>query len=288
MVVDKPAGWTSHQVVARARRLLGTRKVGHAGTLDPMATGVLLVGVNRATRLLGHLMLTTKSYTATIRLGLGTLTDDAEGAVTDAPGAAGLSDAEIQAAVQPLLGAISQVPTAVSAIKVDGVRSYARVRAGEEFSLAARPVTVHRLDVLARRDADVHGLACVDLDVVVDCSSGTYVRALARDLGAALGSAGHLTALRRTAVGPFQLAEAVPLGEETAELTLLGMTEVVRRTFPTVQVTAVEEAAVRVGRGLPGRLLAADLVALLSPAGEFLALYRPGDGAAVPAAVFCA
>jgi tRNA pseudouridine55 synthase len=286
-VVDKPAGWTSHQVVARCRRILGTRKVGHAGTLDPMATGVLLVGVNRATRLLGHLMLTRKAYDATIRLGIGTVTDDAEGDVVARPGLEGLTAPALEAALQPLRGLVEQVPTAVSAIKVDGVRSYANVRAGKDVALAARPVTVHRFDVLDRRDVTVDGVACVDLDVVVECSSGTYVRALARDLGAALGSAGHLTALRRTAVGPFTLAEAVPLDDGTQALPMTGLADVVRRTFPTLVVTDEEEAAVRVGRALPDRTLDADLVALLSPAGEFLALYRPRDDHAVPEAVFC-
>jgi tRNA pseudouridine55 synthase len=286
VVVDKPAGWTSHQVVARCRRVLGTRKVGHAGTLDPMATGVLLVGVNRATRLLGHLMLTRKSYTGTIRLGLGTVTDDAEGDVTAAPGALGLTDAVVETAMAPLRGVIQQVPTAVSAIKVDGVRSYAKVRAGEDVELAARTVTVHRFAVLARRDADVDGVRCIDLDVAVECTSGTYVRALARDLGARLGSAGHLTALRRTAVGPFSLDEAVPLTEATSELPLIGMTDLVRRIFATLVVTAEEEAAVRVGRPLPGRELPAELVAVISPDEEFLALYRSRNGLAVPESVF--
>ena len=273
-------------MVARCRRILGTRKVGHAGTLDPMATGVLLVGVNRATRLLGHLMLTRKAYTATVRLGVGTLTDDAEGDVTTAPGAAGLTAAALEAALGPLRGEIEQVPTAVSAIKVGGVRSYARVRAGEEVALAARPVTVHRLDLLARRKVIAAGVPCVDLDVVVECSSGTYVRALARDLGASLGTAGHLTALRRTAVGPFDLAEAVPIAEDTTRLPLVDLATLVRRTFATLVVTAEEEAAVRVGRPLPDRALAADVVAVLSPDEEFLALYRSRDGLAVPEAVF--
>ena len=287
MVVDKPAGLTSHQVVARCRRLLGTRKVGHAGTLDPMATGVLLVGVNRATRLLGHLMLTRKAYTATVRLGVGTVTDDAEGAATDAPGVVGLEAAALEAALLPLRGAITQVPTAVSAIKVDGVRSYARVRAGEEVALAGRPVTVHRLEVLDRSDLDVDGVPCVDLDVLVECSSGTYVRALARDLGTALGSAGHLTALRRTAVGPFGLDEAVPLTDATETLPVLGMADVVRRTFATVVLDAEQEAAVRVGRALPGLALPAEQAALLSAEDEFLALYRRRGEGAVAEAVFC-
>ena len=287
LVVDKPSGLSSHDVVARVRRIAGTRKVGHAGTLDPMATGVLLVGVNRATRLLGHLMLTRKAYTATVRLGFGTVTDDAEGEVTDAPGLESVDDVALQAALAPLRGAITQVPTAVSAIKVDGVRSYARVRAGEDVALAGRPVTVHRLEVLGRRDLDVDGVPCVDLDVVVECSSGTYVRALARDLGAALGSAGHLTALRRTAVGPFGLDEAVALTDTTTELPVLGLADVVRRTFATVVLDAEQEAAVRVGRALPGLALPAEQAALLSAEDEFLALYRRRGDGAVAEAVFC-
>jgi tRNA pseudouridine55 synthase len=211
VVVDKAAGETSHQVVARARRLLGTRKIGHAGTLDPMATGVLVLGVGRATRLLGYLSLTDKAYEATIRLGQATITDDADGEVTRAVGAVGITDGAIEQAMARLRGRIEQVPSAVSAIKVGGVRSYARVRSGTEVALAARPVTVIGFDVVSRRDLSAGGLAVVDLDVVVECSSGTYVRALARDLGAALGAGGHLTALRRTRVGPFTLAEAQSL-----------------------------------------------------------------------------
>jgi tRNA pseudouridine55 synthase len=182
VVVDKPAGLTSHDVVARMRRLAGTRKVGHAGTLDPMATGVLLVGIGRATRLLGHLALTDKAYDATVRLGVSTTTDDAEGEVLATADASGVPDAAVREALAALTGEIAQVPSSVSAIKVDGVRSYARVRAGESVALAARPVRVARFDLLDRRGDD--------LDVHVVCSSGTYVRALARDIGAALGSAG--------------------------------------------------------------------------------------------------
>jgi len=291
-VVDKAAGLTSHGVVGRVRRLVGTRKVGHAGTLDPMATGVLLVGVNRATRLLGHLMLTEKAYTATIRLGAGTVTDDAEGEVTTVPGLGPLDADRLEAALAPLRGDILQVPTAVSAIKVDGVRSYARVRTGQAVELTARPVRVQRFDVRSRREVVAHSVPCLDLDVEVVCSSGTYIRALARDLGAALGSAGHLTALRRTRVGPFGLAEAVVLpepaepGTEPPGLPMLGMTAVVRRCFPTVTVRGAEEAAVRVGRPLTGLDLTAELVAVLSPSEEFLALYRRQDGRAVPEAVF--
>ncbi len=199
---------TSHDVVSRCRKLLNTRKVGHAGTLDPMATGVLILGVERATKLLGLLALTTKSYSATIRLGQATTTDDAEGEVLTTADASAVTDEQIAAEIAKLTGDIQQVPASVSAIKVDGQRAHALIRAGEEVTLAARPVTVSRFDVLARRDVPGDSGGFVDLDVDVDCSSGTYIRALARDLGAALGVGGHLTALRRTSVGPFTLEHA--------------------------------------------------------------------------------
>ena len=188
------------------RRLAGTRKVGHAGTLDPMATGVLVLGLGPGTRLLTYLVGTDKTYRATIRLGQATVTDDAEGEVVGGADASGLTAADISSEVARLTGPIQQRPSSVSAIKVDGRRSYARVRAGEEVELAARPVTVHRFDVLDHRAGCRGGRAVLDLDVEVDVSSGTYVRALARDLGAALGVGGHLTALRRTRVGPFDLS----------------------------------------------------------------------------------
>ncbi|WP_183340959.1 tRNA pseudouridine(55) synthase TruB [Microlunatus antarcticus] len=288
VVVDKAAGLTSHGVVGRVRRLLGTRKVGHAGTLDPMATGVLVVGVERATRLLGHLTLTDKTYEATIRLGVGTVTDDAEGDVVATPGAPELDTIRLEVALDALRGPILQVPTAVSAIKVDGVRSYARVRAGEEVALVPRPVTVHRFDVLARRDAEAEGVAVIDLDVVVDCSSGTYIRALARDLGSALGSAGHLTALRRTRVGPFTLDEAVVLPEPGHDVTpprVEPIAQVAARSFPVVVLDADRSADVRVGRRLP-QLALEGLTALVDQDGTFLALYRPGPDGARPEAVF--
>lgn len=287
LVVDKPSGWTSHQVVGRCRRLLGTRKVGHAGTLDPMATGVLVVGVGRATRLLGHLALTSKSYSATIRLGQSTITDDAEGELTSAAGAGALTDAAIEAAIEPLRGAIVQVPSTVSAIKINGERSYARARRGEDVVLAGRPVTVSRFDVLDRRDTDAAGTPVIDLDVVVDCSSGTYIRALARDLGAALGTGGHLTALRRTRVGSFGLDEALPPDELTADPPrrpeLIGLDAVARQNFPYLELDADEARAVGYGRPLP-RSLPGDPTALLH-GGELLALYRPDGDRAVPVAV---
>ncbi len=205
VVVDKPGGMTSHDVVARVRRALGTRKVGHAGTLDPMATGVLVLGVNRATRLLGHLMLTEKAYDATIRLGASTTTDDAEGEVVATATTDHLTEAGIREALAAFVGEIDQKPTAVSAIKVDGKRAYQRVRDGEDVDLPARRVTIHALEVTGVRGSDV--------DISVRCSSGTYIRAIARDLGAALGVGGHLVALRRTAVGRLRpLPGAQPRG----------------------------------------------------------------------------
>lgn len=285
-VVDKPQGWTSHQVVGRCRRIFGTRKVGHAGTLDPMATGVLLVGVNRATRLLGHLMLTQKEYTATIRLGVGTVTDDAEGETVSTPGCAGVPLEELRAAIATLTGDIRQVPTAVSAIKVDGRRAYARVRAGEEVALKARPVTVHEFILLGSTPGEAAGVPVVDCDVRVRCSSGTYVRALARDLGARLGTAGHLTALRRTRVGPFGLDQAHPVSDTTTHLPLLDLATVARACFPVVAVDDVAAREVGHGRPLEGVALTGLTAVLHSD--RFLALYRPSSDAdrAVPEAVF--
>ncbi len=287
IVVDKPQGWTSHQVVGRVRRLVGTRKVGHAGTLDPMATGVLLVGVERATRLLGHLAGHDKSYLATIRLGQETVTDDAEGDVLAAAGATGLTRDDVATAVGPYRGDIVQVPSAVSAIKVAGVRSYARVRAGEDVQLKARPVTVSRYDVLAARQASAEGLPVIDVDVVVDCSSGTYIRALARDLGRDLGTGGHLTALRRTRVGQFGLHDASLDADGLAvdlPPAMLTLADVATRAFEHVELTGAEAADVRFGRSL-ARPVPAAPTALLSD-GEFLALYEPHEGGSRPIAVF--
>jgi tRNA pseudouridine55 synthase len=284
VILDKPAGWTSHQVVGRVRRLLGTRRVGHAGTLDPMATGVLVVGVNRATRLLGLLALDDKAYAATIRLGLATRTDDAEGEVLTATGAADLDQDRLDAAVAALTGDIQQVPSAVSAVKIEGVRAYARVRAGHEVTLAPRAVRVSRFEVSERREARVDGIEVVDLDVVVECSTGTYVRALARDLGAALGTGGHLTALRRLRSGPFSVADAQTLTETPP--TLLGLADAVRRCFPSLTVDEATAAAVRHGRRLTDVPLPAPRAALFTDSGEFLALYRQQLYEAVPEAVF--
>lgn len=282
VVVDKPAGMTSHDVVARVRRLAGTRKVGHAGTLDPMATGVLLLGVNRATRLLGHLALTEKAYDATVRLGVATTTDDAEGDPVSTTSAAAVTDEQVADAFGALVGDIEQVPSSVSAIKVDGRRAYARVRAGETVELAARPVTVHAITVGdTRRHDDV-----VDVDISVRCSSGTYVRALARDAGAALGVGGHLTALRRTAVGPFGLDDAATLDALAEQLVTVPIDDVARRCFPTWTLDADGAAAVAVGRKLALDLGAPGPVAVFDGAGRFLALYEQRGEVAAAVAVF--
>ena len=271
LVVDKGMGLTSHDVVAKLRKLASTRKVGHAGTLDPDATGVLVCGVGRATRLLGHLLLAEKDYEATVRLGVTTTTDDAQGEVLITRPAEGVTDAGIAAAVLALTGEIQQVPSTVSAIKVNGVRSYARVRAGETVELAARPVTVSRFDVLARRDDS--------LDIAVTCSSGTYVRALARDLGEALDCGAHLTALRRTRVGPFTLAHARTLEQLADTLEFMTLDAAVGSLFPRRDVGAEEAADLRHGRpldpsGQPGA------VGVFGPEGEVLALVEDKDGRA--------
>ncbi|MDQ6650231.1 MAG: tRNA pseudouridine(55) synthase TruB [Actinomycetota bacterium] len=286
LVVDKPAGWTSHDVVARLRRAAATRRVGHAGTLDPMATGVLLVGIGRATRLLGHLALTDKAYLGTIRLGLTTTTDDAEGEPAGGAPAGAVTDARITAGLEALTGAINQVPSSVSAIKVDGVRSYVRVRAGEPVALPSRPVVVTRLDLLGvRRGGDV-----VDLEVSVECSSGTYVRALARDLGAGLGVGGHLTALRRTRVGQYGIQSASTLDELTAEGfrladRVVSLAAAAAAAFARREVDAETARLVSHGSRLPptGRL---GPVAIFGPEGELLSLVEDRDGAARPLVVF--
>ena len=280
VVVDKPGGMTSHDVVSRVRRLAGTRKVGHAGTLDPMATGVLVLGVERATRLLGHLMLTEKAYDATVRLGAVTTTDDAEGEIVSTAPTAGLDAGAVRAAAAAFVGTLEQVPSAVSAVKVDGKRAYARVRAGEDVALEPRTVTVHELVV---RDVRL-GDEVVDLDIGVRCSSGTYIRAIARDLGAALGVGGHLTSLRRTAVGPFTLDRARTLVELGERFDLVPIADAARASFPSLELTPEQAADVRVGRALELDLSA--VTAVFDPSGEFLALYEPRDGRARAVAVF--
>lgn len=284
VVLDKPAGWTSHDVVARLRRILGTRKVGHAGTLDPMATGVLVAGVGRGTKLLTYLVGTDKTYLATIRLGASTVTDDAEGEVVERTDAAGVTEAAIADGMAALTGTIQQVPSAVSAIKVDGRRAYARVRAGEQVALAAREVTVGRFDLLDLRRSDTDGV--IDLDVVVDCSSGTYVRAVARDLGAALGVGGHLTALRRTRVGPFGLEAAHTLDEYAAGTPVTPLATAARSVFPVRALTEDEVRRLAHGQRLDPAGLGSDPVAAFSPDGALIALVRETGTTCRPLLVF--
>jgi len=272
VIVDKPAGWTSHDVVARVRRLAGTRRVGHAGTLDPMATGVLVLGIERATKLLTYLVGARKSYDATIRLGAATVTDDAEGEVLARTDASGVADLDIEKALVPLRGDIQQVPSAVSAIKVDGKRAYARVRAGEEVELPARPVTVFRFAAHRARRSVVEDCAVVDVDVTVDCSSGTYVRALARDAGATLGVGGHLIALRRTAVGPYQLDAARTLDQLAEQFSVMPVADAVRAAFPVRDLTADEARRLVHGQRIAATGLGEGPVGAFAPDGTPVAL----------------
>ena len=287
VIVDKPGGLTSHDVVARIRRLAGTRKVGHAGTLDPMATGVLVVGVERATRLLGYLTLTEKRYDATIRLGQSTSTDDAEGEITGGASAAGVSAETVSAAIVNLTGEIQQVPPVVSAIKVDGQRAYKLTRAGAAPELKPRPVTVYEFTVTAIRPVDGAGL--LDLDATVRCSSGTYLLALARDLGAALGTGGHLTALRRTQVGGYGLAAARTLDQLAERFEVMPLAQAAAAAFPRRDLTADE--ARRLAHG--GRLTAVPPApdpdhptAAFAPDGSLVALLTEQSGQARPLVVF--
>ena len=290
VVVDKPAGMTSHDVVGRLRRLARTRRVGHGGTLDPMATGVLIVAVNRATRLLTYVSGSDKAYAATVRLGQSTVTDDAEGEVTGGAPAGGVTRAAVEAGLADLTGEIMQVPSAVSAIKVNGQRAYKRVRDGEEVALAPRPVTVSRLDLVGWHPVDGHLL---DVDIEVECGSGTYVRALARDLGQALGVGGHLTALRRTRVGEFRIDEAVTLAgmQEMSEKnghidsTIMPLEVAAGRLLPLH--TLDDDAARRVAHGnpVPLDIHDSDRCGLLSPDGRLLAVAVGRNGLARPEVV---
>ncbi len=290
LVVDKPAGLTSHDVVARIRRLAGTRRVGHAGTLDPMATGVLVIGLGKATRLLGHLTLTEKEYQATIRLGQATDTGDAEGTVTGGAPAGGLTAAAVQAAAATLTGPIEQVPPAVSAIKVGGRRSYQLAREGAPPVLRPRPVTVGSFTVGPLRAAG----DLLDVDAQVRCSSGTYIRALARDMGQALGVGGHLTRLRRTRVGPYDLSAAQPLDElaRAAEaggpgaLPVLPLAEAAAAAFPARQLTPDEARALSHGGRLRAQGGQAGPVAAFGPDGTLIALVEEQGEQARPLAVF--
>jgi tRNA pseudouridine55 synthase len=272
VIIDKPAGWTSHDVVARVRRLAGTRRVGHAGTLDPMATGVLVLGVERATKLLTYLVGARKTYEGTIRFGISTATDDAEGETLSRTDASLVSDIDVERAFLPLRGEIQQVPSSVSAIKVDGKRSYARVRAGEEVALPARPVTVYQFDAVAARRSVVEGCAVVDVDVTVGCSSGTYVRALARDAGAALGVGAHLTMLRRTAVGSYRLDSARTLEQLGEHFSVMPLAQAARVAFPARELTSEEARCLAHGRRVAAVGLGEGPVAAFAPDGALVAL----------------
>nr|WP_239536956.1 tRNA pseudouridine(55) synthase TruB [Arthrobacter roseus] len=287
IIVDKPQEWTSHDVVGRVRRLAGTRKVGHAGTLDPMATGVLVVGVNKATRLLTYIVGTSKTYAGTIRLGQSTRTDDAEGEILAEHIAAAVTEEAVLDVVASLTGEIMQVPSSVSAIKVNGERAYARVRSGEEVSLAARPITVHSFEVADVRR--IRGGKLVDVDVTVDCSSGTYIRALARDLGSALGVGGHLTALRRTRVGPYSLEGAFTLEELAENFNMLSLDDAARALFPVRELLDTEAVDLSFGRRIPaGTGTNEGPVAAFAPDGRLMALLEDREDAAKPLLVFAA
>lgn len=316
VIVDKPQGWTSHDVVARMRRLAGTRKVGHAGTLDPMATGVLVVGINKATRLLTYIVGTSKTYEATIRLGSTTVTDDAEGEVTHTESAEGVTDEAIEAGIAKLRGPIEQVPSSVSAIKVNGERAYARVRSGEDVKLAPRPVTIHTFvvhgirrgtlqpqatvdrnkidvvtsDAVMSDSIDSGAATYVDVDVTVRCSSGTYIRALARDLGSGLGVGGHLTALRRSSVGPYSLEQARTLEELAENLQVLDIADAARALMPVRELSAAEAVELSFGRRIPasadGGHTVADPAAAFAPDGTLVALLADAGRYAKPVLVF--
>jgi tRNA pseudouridine55 synthase len=299
VIVAKPGGMTSHDVVARIRRLAGTRRVGHAGTLDPMATGVLVVGVEKATRLLGYLTLTEKQYDATIRLGQSTSTDDAEGEVTFTASAKDVSPDTLAKAVADLTGEIQQVPPAVSAIKVDGQRAYRLARGGAAPGLKPRPVTVHEFTITAIRPVE-GGL--LDIDATVRCSSGTYIRALARDLGRTLGTGGHLTRLRRTRVGGYGLEVAKTLEQLAERFEVIPLAEAAAAAFPRRDLTADEARRLAHGARLAAATTTATATATAAataettghptaayaPDGTLIALLTEQDGQARPLVVFTA
>jgi tRNA pseudouridine55 synthase len=281
-IVDKPAGPTSHDIVARVRRLVGTRRVGHAGTLDPSATGVLVLGIGRGTKLLTYLVGADKTYAATIRLGIDTVTDDAAGEPLRRPGARGLDRGRLLEQVSALTGPLQQVPSAVSAVKVDGRRAYERVRSGEQVDLPARAVTVSRFEVSQFLPGFDGELPVLDLRVEVDCSSGTYIRALARDLGTALGTGGHLTALRRTRVGRYHVGDAVALPEPPGRLEVVPLAQAAEQAFGVRRLS--QEEAVRLGHGqrLPAEGLGPGPVAAIAPDGNLVALVGERSGSVRP------
>ena len=283
LLVDKPEGFTSHDVVAKLRGIVGTRKIGHAGTLDPMATGLLVIGVNSATKLLTFLVGEDKTYIATIRLGASTITDDRESeylSVASSGDVDALTELDITNAIRPLTGEIMQVPSSVSAIKVDGERAYAKVRGGDEVKLAARPVTIARFEVLGEmRRETVGDQHFIDLDVIIDCSSGTYIRALARDLGVALEVGGHLTALRRTRVGAYQVTDSQALADlKKGEVKLFPIADAAREAFDVRELAAEEVVDLRHGKRIEVGVIAENatakdrVIAAFAPTGELIAM----------------
>ena len=283
LLVDKPEGFTSHDVVAKLRGIVGTRKIGHAGTLDPMATGLLVIGVNSATKLLTFLVGEDKTYIATIRLGASTITDDRESeylSVASSGDVDALTELDITDAIRPLTGDIMQVPSSVSAIKVDGERAYAKVRGGDEVKLAARPVTIARFEVLGEMRRETIGdQQFIDLDVIIDCSSGTYIRALARDLGVALEVGGHLTALRRTRVGAYQVTDSQALADlKKGEVKLFPIADAAREAFDVRELAAEEVVDLRHGKRIEVGVIAENatakdrVIAAFAPTGELIAM----------------
>ena len=284
VLIDKPKGWTSHDVVAKLRGIAGTRRVGHAGTLDPMATGLLLIGINSATKLLTYLVGASKTYEATIRLGANTITDDAEGEtleVAKAEAVRAITAEQIESALESLRGEIMQVPSSVSAIKVDGERAYAKVRGGDEVKLAPRPVVVSRFEITAPARIIEDGAATyLDFDAIIECSSGTYIRALARDLGSKLNVGGHLTALRRTKINNYSVEDAQSLDGLTRDsLSVAPMFDAVKSEFPIRSLSNQEVIDLRHGKriaanGVTGPVIAAvvetSVVAMLESVGEQL------------------
>lgn len=277
LLVDKPAGFTSHDVVAKVRRLASTRAVGHAGTLDPMATGLLILGLNNATKLLTFLVGESKTYLATIRLGAATNTDDAEGECITKSDASAITLSQIETALELLRGEIMQVPSSVSAIKVDGKRAYAQVRSGVEVKLAARAVTISKFEILSEpRKVDTF----LDIDVEVDCSSGTYIRALARDLGNLLGVGGHLTALRRTRIGNYSLEQAKPLSalEASGELSILDIADAAKTQFEVISLSEQDEIDLRHGKRIKNtENRSSKPFAALNSAGHLVAMLEAKD-----------
>ena len=283
VIVDKPQGMTSHDVVSRLRRIFGTRKVGHAGTLDPMATGVLVAGINRGTKFLPYLVGADKTYIATVRFGGQTTTEDAEGELTESTDAR-LSHDQIEDACAQFRGDIMQRPSSVSAIKIAGKRSYQRVRDGEDVEIPARPIRIHQLTVDSVQVIDscsATGKAATEVQLTVRCSSGTYIRALARDIGEALGVGGYLIGLRRTAVGPFGLDSSrtlEELGADDAEASLsLSLDAAALQRYPVIQITDSEAVDLSQGKRLAARELPGELCAAQRPDGKVVALVQASD-----------